>query len=72
MVVEVVDVQDTAPFFLAAPPVTRLKETAKEVENEIQKGFLKTSFHFRCLASSLFLIFLEFVLVIISKVILSQ
>ena len=30
-VLEVMDVQDTAPFFLQAPPVTRLKETATEV-----------------------------------------
>ena len=31
LVVEVTDVQDTRPYFLRAPPVTRLPETAKEV-----------------------------------------
>ena len=31
LVIEVTDVQDTRPYFLRAPPVTRLPETAKEV-----------------------------------------
>ena len=30
-VIEVTDVQDTRPYFLHAPPVSRLPETAKEV-----------------------------------------
>ena len=33
LVIEVTDVQDTRPYFLRAPPVTRLPETAKEVRD---------------------------------------
>ena len=35
LVIEVTDVQDTRPYFLRAPPVTRLPETAKEVRLEV-------------------------------------
>ena len=35
LVIEVTDVQDTRPYFLRAPPVTRLTETAKEVRLEV-------------------------------------
>ena len=39
LVIEVIDVQDTRPYFLRAPPVTRLPETAKEVRGCARAGF---------------------------------
>ena len=44
LVIEVTDVQDTRPYFLRAPPVTRLPETAKEVRVKLAllKMFLTT------------------------------
>lgn len=41
-VVEVMDVQDTAPFFLSAPPITVLPETATVVSEQftLQKKFV--------------------------------
>ena len=38
LVIEVTDVQDTKPYFLRAPPVTRLPETAKEVRGCARAG----------------------------------
>jgi hypothetical protein len=35
-IVEVLDVQDTKPYFLIAPPVTTLPETAKVVSPTLQ------------------------------------
>ena len=40
-IVEVMDVPDTAPYFLSAPPVTTLPETAKEVRTNLLFLFKK-------------------------------